>query len=208
MLNLRADPRPTAPASPAAPEQDGVIATLVSAFEADAAVRTLYVERDAYLAHFPGFLLAFGGRAFDHGTVDTTPEGAALWFPPGVEPDGEAILAHMVATIPAARLDALARGMEIQAGLHPHAPHWYLPWIGVRPEAQGRGLGGALLRRGLERADRDGLPAYIEATSWRNAALYVRHGFEVTGTVLVPGYPEIIAMWRPAGGRGPRAAEG
>lgn len=195
MLTLRTDPRP---AAPGVLDQNEVVATLVAAFEADAAVRTLYVERDAYHAHFPGFLLAFGGRAFDHGAVDAIPEGAALWFPPGVEPDGEAILAHMAATIPAGRLDALARGMELQAGLHPHAPHWYLPWIGVRPEAQGQGLGGALLRRGLARADRDGLPAYLEATNWRNAALYVRHGFEVTGVVEAPGYPEIIAMWRPA----------
>jgi GNAT superfamily N-acetyltransferase len=90
--------------------------------------------------------------------------------------------------------------MELQGSFHPEEPHWYLPWIGVRPEAQGRGLGAALLRRGLARADRDGLPAYLEATNRRNAALYARHGFEALGTVNAPGYPEIIPMWRPATG--------
>ena len=42
------------------------------------------------------------------------------------------------------------------------------------------------------------VPAYLEATDRRNAALYVRHGFQVTGIVLAPGYPQIITMWRPA----------
>ena len=56
----------------------------------------------------------------------------------------------------------------------------------------------ALLATGLARVDADGLPAYLEATNWRNAALYARHGFEVMGVVEAPGYPEIIAMWRPA----------
>jgi uncharacterized protein YjiS (DUF1127 family) len=69
----------------------------------------------------------------------------------------------------------------------------------VRPEAQGRGAGSALLARGLARADAEGLPAYLEATSRRNAALYARHGFEVQAIVEAEGYPEIILMWRPAG---------
>lgn len=178
------------------------LATLVAAFEADGAVRMLYPADRDYAEHFPGFLAALGGRAFEAGVVDRDLAGlgAALWFPPGVEPDGEAIMAHLEATIPAERLAELAAGMELQGGMHPHEPHWYLPWIGVRPEAQGAGLGGHLLRRGLARADADGLPAYLEATSRRNAALYARHGFRATGVVVSPGYPEIIPMWRPVGG--------
>jgi hypothetical protein len=34
--------------------------------------------------------------------------------------------------------------------------------------------------------------------SRRNAAFYARYGFEVMGVVEAPGYPEIVAMWRPA----------
>jgi ribosomal protein S18 acetylase RimI-like enzyme len=70
--------------------------------------------------------------------------------------------------------------------------------VGVVPQVQCAGLGGALLRRGLERADAQRMPAYLEATNWRNAKLYRRFGFEVSGIVDVPGYPKIIAMWRPA----------
>jgi ribosomal protein S18 acetylase RimI-like enzyme len=173
-------------------------ATLVAAFEGDAAARTFYPADADYARHFPGFVDALGGRAFDAGIVDRDPNdrGAALWIPPGVEPGGEAFEAFLEATIPSERLAPLAAGFELQAGLHPLAPHWYLPWIGVRPEAQGLGLGARLLRRGFARADAEGMPAYVEATNRRNAALYARHGFEVIGTVEAEGYPEIIAMWR------------
>jgi ribosomal protein S18 acetylase RimI-like enzyme len=171
---------------------------LVAAFEGDDAVRCLYPEDDAYRAHFPGFALGLGGRALDGGVVDVEEGAAALWLAPGQEVDGAALGAYLEATIPAERLEALAAGMEIQSGFHPEEPHWYLPWIGVRPEAQGRGLGAALLLRGLDRVDREGLPAYLEATNRRNAALYARHGFEALGVVDASGYPEIIPMWRPA----------
>jgi ribosomal protein S18 acetylase RimI-like enzyme len=174
---------------------------LVAAFEGDHALRCLYPEDNAYHASFPGFALALGGRAFEGGAVDVEGDGAALWLAPGQEVDGAAVSAWLEATIPADRLESLAAGMEIQGGFHPSEPHWYVPWVGIRPEAQGRGIGAALLLRGLARADGDGLPAYLEATNRRNAALYARHGFEALGVVDAPGYPEIIPMWRPARNR-------
>jgi GNAT superfamily N-acetyltransferase len=131
---------------------------------------------------------------------DEAGRGAALWFPPGLEPDGEAIMAQLEASIAPERLGALSAGMMLQGSLHPEEPHWYLPWMGVRPEAQGQGVGSALLARGLARADAEGLPAYLEATSRRNAALYARYGFEVRAIVEAEAYPEIILIWRPAGG--------
>lgn len=178
--------------------REAIISTLVAAFEGDAAVRSMYPGADEYHEHFPGFLMAFGGRAFDAGMVDSEAGlGAALWFPPGLYPDGDAIMAHLEASLPPERFEVLSIGMEVQSSLHPHEPHWYLPWVGVVPQAQSSGVGAALLRRGLQRADADHMPAYLEATNRRNAQLYQRFGFEVAGIVSVPGYPEIIPMWRP-----------
>ncbi len=46
------------------------------------------------------------------------------------------------------------------------------------------------------RADVDTLPAYLEASSPRNRALYERHGFEVTGEIQVADSPPLWPMLR------------
>jgi ribosomal protein S18 acetylase RimI-like enzyme len=74
-----------------------------------------------------------------------------------------------------------------------HQPHWYLAAIGVEPEQQGRGLGGALMQPILQRADAERLPCYLETHHESNVRLYQRHGFEITCHTAVPGHP--IAVW-------------
>jgi hypothetical protein len=49
----------------------------------------------------------------------------------------------------------------------------------------------------LSRCDAEGVPAYLEASSPRNRALYERHGFEVTQEFRVGAdAPPIWGMWR------------
>jgi len=84
---------------------------------------------------------------------------------------------------------------------HPTEPHYYIRWVGVRPALQGHGLGRALLGPVLERADSDGVPAYLEASSERSAALYERVGFVHLGVLRLPGgSPPLWPMRRPPGG--------
>jgi hypothetical protein len=49
---------------------------------------------------------------------------------------------------------------------------------------------------GLERRDREGAAAYLEATSDRNRALYERHGFRAQGAIPLPDGPTLWRMWR------------
>ena len=57
------------------------------------------------------------------------------------------------------------------------------------------------MRTVLDRADDEGMPAYLEATSERNRALYLRHGFEDLEKVHWPGGgPPLWLMWREPGG--------
>ena len=79
---------------------------------------------------------------------------------------------------------------------HLREPHLYVPYIGVAPESQGAGIGTRLLGRTIERADESGLPAYLEATSEDNAALYARLGFKYLGAFTVLGSPPIWPMRR------------
>jgi RimJ/RimL family protein N-acetyltransferase len=84
---------------------------------------------------------------------------------------------------------------------HPAEAHYYIRWVGVRPGLQGHGLGSALMRPTLDRCDGDGLPAYLEASSERSAALYERLGFVRLGVLELPhAGPPVWPMRRPPGG--------
>jgi len=86
--------------------------------------------------------------------------------------------------------------MELLSETHPHEPCWYLNFIGVAPDHQGRERGSALLRAALDRADRDGVRAYLGATSEQNRRLYEGHGFVATAELRLPDGPSLWAMWR------------
>ncbi|MBR8742613.1 GNAT family N-acetyltransferase [Nocardiopsis sp. MG754419] len=83
-----------------------------------------------------------------------------------------------------------------EVGRHtPARPHLYLSVIATLPGARGRGVGGAMLAHRLADAD---LPVYLEATTERGRALYLRHGFEDTGDpVTLPDGPTLYPMLRP-----------
>jgi RimJ/RimL family protein N-acetyltransferase len=67
----------------------------------------------------------------------------------------------------------------------------------VSPEAQGQGIGTELIRPTLDCCDEEGLPAYLEASSERNAALYARLGFELKDELRFAGSPPLRLMLRP-----------
>jgi GNAT superfamily N-acetyltransferase len=72
---------------------------------------------------------------------------------------------------------------------HPPGSYWYLQFLGVAPAWQGQGIGSALLAPVLARCDREGMRAYLDATSQRNRRLYERHGFAAEGPFAPPGGP-------------------
>jgi GNAT superfamily N-acetyltransferase len=64
---------------------------------------------------------------------------------------------------------------------------WYLPVLGVAPVYQGKGYSSRLLKPMLARADREGLPVYLETQLEKNVTLYQRFGFRVVEQELIPG---------------------
>jgi ribosomal protein S18 acetylase RimI-like enzyme len=89
---------------------------------------------------------------------------------------------------------------EMFSARHPtHESHAYLVFIGVVPELQGRGIGTHFLTEQLTGLDNAGRPAYLEASSERNTALYARVGFASFGEpVALPDGPSLQPMWRRA----------
>lgn len=131
--------------------------------------------------------------------VESSVRGAALWALPGqwaASPLRQAQLA--LAMAPAVRRPVrVLRGIGQVELAHPKEPHLYLAVLGADPAAQGQGVGSALLRTGLELADEERWPAYLETATERNVALYGRFGFEVTRRIDMPGGgPPVWLMWR------------
>lgn len=127
-------------------------------------------------------------------------DAVAVWLPVPAGPPPAKATAEPVAIPERVRVF-----MELTTARHPYGrAHLYLPFLGVRPDRQGGRLGGRLLAERLARADADGLPAYLEASSARSVPLYERHGFRLLGDpVSLPDGPSVQPMWRePSTSRG------
>lgn len=131
-------------------------------------------------------------------TTDPIPVATAVWAPPDGQPTGDEA-EEVVASLAEAAEETAERllyALQLMDQVHPQRPHAYLFLLATRPPWQGRGLGSALLREVLQRCDQEGIPAYLEATSLDNQRLYRRHGFEVTGEIILPDGPSLWPMWR------------
>lgn len=180
-------------------EQEGVQATLLSAFTHDPVMRWFFPDDAGYRSHFPELVVAIGGRAFEERTAWGLGGAAAgLWLPPGTEPDGDAIATVLLESVSATqRADLFTLHLQVDEA-HPTYPHWYLAWLGVAAARQGTGLGGELMTRCLEVVDGTHQPAYLESSNPRNVPFYERHGFEITGEGRAGTCPPITFMLRAA----------
>jgi GNAT superfamily N-acetyltransferase len=149
------------------------------------------------------FFSIFAPACFAHGAVYMAAEarGAALWLPPGADlvPEHEADEFGAALATTAGPPECVQRTVQLFEMLgrhHPQEPHWYLAFMGVDPARQNQGIGSALLAAVLARADAEGTPAYLEASSPVNVRLYERHGFRVVRELRVADSPPLFPMWR------------
>jgi len=179
-------------------EMSQTVACIVAAFITDPIGRFAWPSPHQYLEGMALAARAFAGASFEHGTADVTADfcGAGLWLPPGVHPESEALEKVFRDTAKSEHLDDLLATFEKMDEWHPEESHWHLPLVGVEPNAQGRGLGGALMRHATARADEDGMLAYLESSNPRNISLYERHGFEVMGKIQIGAGPLVTPMLR------------
>jgi ribosomal protein S18 acetylase RimI-like enzyme len=182
----------------AASERDTVLDTLMLAFSTDPCLRYLLWSPAALFQGFRRFATGMGGAALEHGTAWLADDGAAaaLWLPPGVTSDRDAMLAVLGEFAREEKVPVMAEVGDAMSAYHPQAPHWYLAMIGVDPVRQGRGYGSAILKASLERCDEDGVIAYLESSNPKNVPLYERYGFEVQGFVQPGDFPGLYPMIR------------
>jgi ribosomal protein S18 acetylase RimI-like enzyme len=190
--------RPIIMTATTASDEASIIDVLVRANWEDPAARWVWPDSQQFLMHFPSFVRAFGGKAFAHGSAYYVDGyvGAALWLPPDVHPDENALIALLQQTVSEQIQKDFFPVLEQMGSYHPSEPHWYLPLMGVDPSQQGKGFGSALLHHTLMQFDHDNKLAYLESSNPRNIPLYKRHGFELLGTIQIGTSPSIAPMLR------------
>src|SRR5579884_1471368 len=127
--------------------------------------------------------------------------GVARWLPPGTAPMRVGATLRALVTTPlrlgsaTSRFLAYGRTVEALRAEVAVGGHWYLAGIGVEPEAQRQGIGGALLRPGIDAAARAGIDAVLLTNNEANLSFYESHGFSVVREGATPqGGPHAWAM--------------
>lgn len=130
-------------------------------------------------------------------------DGACMWMLPGGNGNltraDYAIFA--MNTLFTSGPGAISRGIktgEAMEARHPTFEHAYLFSIGVRPSAQGKGLGRKLIQPVLDACDRAGLRAYLENSNPANTGFYNSRGFTQLGEPIHPtaDSPPLVPMMR------------
>lgn len=123
---------------------------------------------------------------YDSSSPDQSPIAFAKWDDPSTAPSSgddmpewpeggdHAIANHFFGNL-------VRRHGEIMEGRR----HWYLELLATKPEWQGKGAGGKLLRWGLRKADEEGTETYLEASP-DGKPIYEHLGFREVDRLIVP----------------------
>ncbi len=179
-----------------------VSAMLARAFADDPAMAWIFPDPADRATRLPRlFALLFDDDAGGMRLVTQSGEAAALWRGPGAVTTSTTTLLRQAWPMWRALGTRIPRALTVSHAIEAHMPtgdFWYLHIAGCDPSAQGRGLGGAVIRAGLERVARR-FPAYLETATERNLGFYQALGFAVVDEWSVPGGgPRFWSMLRAA----------
>jgi GNAT superfamily N-acetyltransferase len=175
---------------------DVVAGILARAFHSDPPMVYAVPDAAERARILPSMMKTFVTYALMFGDPFTTagkPEAVALWLPldefDTPERDRQAGIDRIPEILGAGNFARLMHVANIAERFHKTAargPHLYLQFLGVEPQHQGSGLGSALLRPMLARADAHGMRCYLETFQPKNVPLYKKHGFEIAVEEVEP----------------------
>lgn len=181
-----------------------MVESFCAAFADDPGLAWIWPDRADRLVRLPHFFAPIVGGTIGNGIAlrSETCDAVSLWRRPGRITPTEEEMAPWRADMAKAFSAGAGRSQLMAATLKKHQPtdfRWcYLQFIGVRPEAQGTGLGGEAIRAGLGRAAAEHLPVYVEVMNPDNLGYYVHAGFQTVAEFDIPDCgPHVWAMlWR------------
>lgn len=160
-------------------------------FHSFAGIRALFMLQARHI---------YGPRGYCYRAGD---DGACMWMMPGGDSSFTIgnYLRFAANTLFASGPAAIGRGIktgEAMDARHPDFEHAYLFSIGVRPHAQGSGLGRRLIQPVLDACDRSQTIAYLENSNPANTGFYTSCGFEAQGEPIhpTPDSPPLQPMLR------------
>jgi len=124
------------------------------------------------------------------------PKGIFTWFPPHTYPlsnwqfiksgSWKSPFKLSLKTINKT-LTAFSFADKVKLDMLKDRPFWYLPYGGVLPEYQGKGIGTALINQMHSHLDKNGEASTLEANSEKSVQFWSQYGYKVKVEAEVPG---------------------
>jgi ribosomal protein S18 acetylase RimI-like enzyme len=158
-------------------------------------------RRDALTAFFKVFL----ADSVKRGEVIIAPEdkGVIAWYPSDVQvfdDQFQEVLAQLAEVCTnfngleaGERLEQI--GSKIEA-CEPTTARCEVLWIGLLPEARGKGMGSELLSPVFNYADQEKVGCYLVSSTPRNISFYERQGFRQVCPIPINDEVLLTGMWR------------
>ncbi|MGB6300947.1 MAG: GNAT family N-acetyltransferase [Rivularia sp. (in: cyanobacteria)] len=189
--------------------QNKKIATILAeSFIDDPSFEFIYGENVNKIKALDAFFELFVDDVMQRGEIIIAPEdrGACIWYPESVEifdKQFEQIVVDIASTVydfageeSGKRFEHLIQKM---GEYEPERTHCEVLFIGLKPEARGKGIGKHLIKPVLNHADTKQVGCYLVSSNSRNISFYERHGFQKYCPIEISDSYSMTGMWRDGG---------
>jgi len=178
---------------------------LAESFMDDPSFKFTYGENVKKIQALDAFFELFVNDAMQRGEIVIAPEdqGVCIWYPESVEifnEQFEQILVDVASTV--FHFAGEESGKRFEHLIHtmgekePERTHCEVFFIGLKPEARGKGIGKHLIKPVLDYADMKQVGCYLVSSTSRNISFYERHGFQKYCPIKISDSYSMTGMWR------------
>lgn len=178
---------------------------LAQCFIDDPSFAFVYGENTNRFQALNAFFNLLVADAMQRGEIIIAPEdqGACVWYPAEVEifnEQFEQTLVEIVLTVSHFAGEESGKRFEHlikKVGENePKQTHCEVFFIGLKPEARGKGIGQSLLKPVLNYADKKQVGCYLVSSNSRNISFYERHSFHKYCPIQISDSYSMTGMWR------------
>ncbi|MBW4512790.1 MAG: GNAT family N-acetyltransferase [Scytonematopsis contorta HA4267-MV1] len=182
-----------------------VASILAQSFIDDPSFDFVFGENANKFKALNAFFELFVADAMERGKIIIAPEeqGACIWYPAEVPIFNEqfeqtlieiiSVVSHSCGSESGKRFEHLVQQVGDK---EPKQTHCEVFFLGLKPEARGKGIGGTLLNPVLNYADTKQVACYLVSSNQRNVSFYERQGFKKYCPIEISDSYSMTGMWR------------